>query len=1494
MKPQSGIRLVVLLVLFGFVILLGKSITDPAIASAAPPRIYVGGCAVVTGANSAGGLRVRSGPGTNYTQVGTIYDGTVVRITGGPASGSGYTWWQHDHGGWSAANWLADSSCGGSGNIQLVEGLRFNPSSPQVNQSTNAYYRARNNGSASITFGHLGVKCRRNSDQANYDYYWYTNVTLSPGQEFTYDANRSFDTVTSYWCTPNYEQGGNWNDVKWSDGSTNYVTVNVQNTPSPGNIQLVEGLRFSPSSPQVNQSTNAYYRARNNGGQSITLGYIGVKCRRNSDQANYDYYWYSNVTLAPGQEFTNDTNRSFDTAGSYWCTPNYEQGGNWNDVKWSDGSTNYITLNVQNVTPPGNIYVASDIELEPSPYHSWPPIEGDRLIGRFTLGNNGGQTLHLNGYGIRMRRNSTDYWDFLNTNGIDLAPGQTVRFDQNNERPLATGHYRAEITWQVAGQDWQVTSAREFDVSAPAPVDNASLINQPGSPTVQANQGVQIVFELQNTGGTTWSNSGGYYLANVSNPLGAPNRIDLGNSVAPQQTYRWVVNVVAPGSAGTYRTEWRMMHNGSAFGPLLSVDINVSSPPSTAYDLRVTSAIVLTPSAPSIGQAVTAQYTVHNFGSQTAYLRLLGVGGRGPNGDGDIQDYPWYENISIAPGADFVVNKSRGFTRAGVYTFFPVYQLSNGVWQEVFLQSGASARKSVNVSGTPNPGLVSFDIKYLDKSREVMFVETNITSYPADGSIVADVSVRNTTSIPTMMSVVLLGNVSQASGYLEKAARIDTIPIGPKSTVTFHDVRFYPGSDVQFRFAPFGYGSSRDTKFLAGFHLTEILTIAVLGFTPSGDLWADFNGLLDGQLDIIGSAMDSVNIDWYAMGIKLGRGDIWGAIKDLPGIAENYSEAIANLSGEILKSPLPATGVKTALKSIAVFLRLWEAKDYLKDLYAVQSHYYSQADIIPSSRPGGSRQAVSVRTAQRATVAVDPANLAAAANGASVIATSSEHTAGWEQHWLIDGDGISGWGTGVNLLVGEWNTIRLANKTPALISTIAINPGPVGGDTSGAALKDFHVDASIDGVNFTTVLRGSFTAGELGQTKTFSIQSVVAEYIRVVADSNQGNGTPNYVDIAQLDVRGTTYSPDDAYEPDATFAQGSLINTEGVSQRHSFNFPGDSDWIRFWADANTTYLIKTSDLASGSDTVLELYQTDGTTRIAYNDDSNGTLASRIVWTSTDAGYYFARVRHYSPSASGPSTEYGISVLQIPSGGSQVSGAIKSNGNRLSGIPVELRYYDGTGFSSMGFTTTGTDGYFAFRSVGNVPSGNAPTRESRLSQPKVPAVKEAQVNRWEQRVTGRTRAPQSTFYYVRFVNTFDNPNYLWFWGTGPVYTINPGSSVSVGEFDITNVPLGNPNAVFGLRFPVVFNWTQRINAGDTDYWLEMFGTNGEYFRDGGGLISRYTLSALPNGFTFGPIYGWDVEINNLSTGGYGYSYQVNSASFSQSTTDNSLFLPFIVK
>jgi len=98
--------------------LLGLSM--PQIASAAPLPLSVGQCAVVTGANGAGGLAVRSQAGLSSTIIRRIPDGTVVKILGGPISKDGYTWWQHDQGGWSAGTYLADKACPGTNRFSVV------------------------------------------------------------------------------------------------------------------------------------------------------------------------------------------------------------------------------------------------------------------------------------------------------------------------------------------------------------------------------------------------------------------------------------------------------------------------------------------------------------------------------------------------------------------------------------------------------------------------------------------------------------------------------------------------------------------------------------------------------------------------------------------------------------------------------------------------------------------------------------------------------------------------------------------------------------------------------------------------------------------------------------------------------------------------------------------------------------------------------------------------------------------------------------------------------------------------------------------------------------------------------------------------------------------------------------------------------------------------------------------------------------------------------
>lgn len=119
----------------------------------------------------------------------------------------------------------------------------------------------------------------------------------------------------------------------------------------------------------------------------------------------------------------------------------------------------------------------------------------------------------------------------------------------------------------------------------------------------------------------------------------------------------------------------------------------------------------------------------------------------------------------------------------------------------------------------------------------------------------------------------------------------------------------------------------------------------------------------------------------------------------------------------------------------------------------------------------------------------------------------------------------------------------------------------------------------------------------------------------------------------------------DSYEEDDSFTQAVTLTVDAPAQQHGVCPAGDQDWVRFHAQTGTTYILETSDLAASADTELILYGPDGTTPLARNDDFGYTNASRLVWTPSADGTYYAMVRHHSPYAAGLGTEYKLSLKE---------------------------------------------------------------------------------------------------------------------------------------------------------------------------------------------------------------------------------------------------------
>lgn len=101
----------------------------------------------------------------------------------------------------------------------------------------------------------------------------------------------------------------------------------------------------------------------------------------------------------------------------------------------------------------------------------------------------------------------------------------------------------------------------------------------------------------------------------------------------------------------------------------------------------------------------------------------------------------------------------------------------------------------------------------------------------------------------------------------------------------------------------------------------------------------------------------------------------------------------------------------------------------------------------------------------------------------------------------------------------------------------------------------------------------------------------------------------------------------DRYESDGSPETAGAIGV-GTPQWHSLYPVGDEDWVRVALDAGVEYEFSSSHLSVNGDTWLWLYDTDGATVLADNDDCIG-YDSCFQFTPSSDGVYYLRVEAYA-------------------------------------------------------------------------------------------------------------------------------------------------------------------------------------------------------------------------------------------------------------------------
>ncbi len=192
----------------------------------------------------------------------------------------------------------------------------------------------------------------------------------------------------------------------------------------------------------------------------------------------------------------------------------------------------------------------------------------------------------------------------------------------------------------------------------------------------------------------------------------------------------------------------------------------------------------------------------------------------------------------------------------------------------------------------------------------------------------------------------------------------------------------------------------------------------------------------------------------------------------------------------------------------------------------------------------------------------------------------------------------------------------------------------------------FYISSLDASQNCSLYLDGSVVASNASTANatntTFSISQSLGDHYWKIGCTNSNNET-GFSEERNITFALIPYGAD-SYEDDDNYSTATLIEVNGTEQQHTFSPPADQDWIKFSASAGSRYLIETLDLSNSADTVMYLYDTDGTTIIASDDDGSlEEYASAILFTPTSSGTYYAKMVDWDSGADNGS--YSVKVTE---------------------------------------------------------------------------------------------------------------------------------------------------------------------------------------------------------------------------------------------------------
>lgn len=215
----------------------------------------------------------------------------------------------------------ASAAPGAPAPLTIVTPLSLTPAAPEAGMDVvTATFTVRNDGTQPLFLYHLGAGGRgptctdfKCGEIENFDL--AENVTLAPGETHIYTQPRIFVNEGPYFFQIVYETV----PTEWQ-----FIGDRVDMTVQPG-LRLTQPLTFTPNNPARDATVQAQFQLTNNGTEPFTTTTLVVGGRGpNCVPADWscptrpDFNAVNNFTLAPGEVYNYNANRSFAENGNYY------------------------------------------------------------------------------------------------------------------------------------------------------------------------------------------------------------------------------------------------------------------------------------------------------------------------------------------------------------------------------------------------------------------------------------------------------------------------------------------------------------------------------------------------------------------------------------------------------------------------------------------------------------------------------------------------------------------------------------------------------------------------------------------------------------------------------------------------------------------------------------------------------------------------------------------------------------------------------------------------------------------------------------------------------------------------------------------------------------------------------------------------------------------------------------------------------------------------